>query len=235
MKDATVIFDLDGTMIDTAPDLIAATNFAIGQAGLSEVPTRVIQPAVGFGAKAMIRAAMREHGQEPADEELLRLFGLFIEFYRDNIAVRSRIYPGFTEALAELHRQGTILGVCTNKTEELALKLLAELKLDQYFAAIAGVDTFPVRKPDAGHLLGTIERAGGDVSRAVMVGDTSVDAGAARAAKVPFIAVSFGYGDSPVETLEPDAILHSYEDLIPTLGRLLPARGGIRGEGGDAD
>jgi phosphoglycolate phosphatase len=224
MKDATVIFDLDGTMVDTAPDLIAATNHALGRFGMAPVEAHIIRPAVGLGAKAMIQAAMNERGRAPDAETLSTMTRQFIDYYSANIAVRSRFFPGFTEALALLRAEGARVGVCTNKRESLALKLLAELRLDHAFDAIAGSDTFPVRKPDAGHLLGTIAMAGGDPARAVMIGDSSVDAGAARNAKVPFVAVGFGYGESPVEVLEPNAVIHSFADLVPLLRELFRAR-----------
>jgi len=223
MKDLTVIFDLDGTMVDTAPDLIAATNYTLDRFGLAPVEARVIQPAVGLGSKALILAAMNELGRAVDAETLSRMTDEFIDYYGDNIATGSRIFPGLVEALVILRDEGARLGVCTNKREALTLKLLAELRLDQYFDAVAGAETFPVRKPDAGHLLGTIAMAGGDPARAVMIGDSSVDAGAARNAKVPFVAVSFGYGETP-EELEPDAVIHSFADLIPVLRDLLPAR-----------
>ena len=234
MRDMTVIFDLDGTMVDTAPDLIAATNHTLGQFGMAPVEARIIQPALSLGAKAMIHAAMNELGRV-ADEDMLSVMTeRFVEYYSDNIAVSSRIFPGLVEALVILRDEGARLGVCTNKRGALTLKLLAELQLDRYFHAIAGADMFPVRKPDARHLLGTIAMAGGDLSRAVMIGDSATDAGAARNAKVPFVAVSFGYGESPVEDLKPDAVIHSFADLLPALRALLPARKRPDLDGADA-
>ena len=224
MKDMTVIFDLDGTMVDTAPDLIAATNHTLVRFEMAPVAARIIQPAVGLGAKAMILAAMTERGRASDAETLSVMTQQFIDYYSDNIAVSSRIFPGLVEALIALRQEGARLGVCTNKREALALKLLAELRLDQYFDAIAGAETFPVRKPDAAHLLGTIAMAGGDPARSVMIGDTAIDAGAARNAGVPFVAVSFGYAECAVEDLEPDAVIHSFADLLPALRALSTAR-----------
>ncbi|WP_088347792.1 MULTISPECIES: HAD-IA family hydrolase [Rhodomicrobium] len=221
MKDATVVFDLDGTMIDTAPDLIAATNFTLGRFGMIPVSAGIIQPAVGFGARAMIEAAMADHGRKPGADEVSRMTDVFIDYYRDHIAEQSQPFPGLVEALDALQDAGARLAVCTNKREELALKLLAALKLDGYFAAIAGADTFPVRKPDGGHILRTIAQAGGDPARAVMIGDSSADSRAARDAKLPFIAVGFGYGE-PVEMLAPDAVIQSFAELLPAVRDLLP-------------
>ena len=223
MRDATIVFDLDGTMIDTAPDLIAATNYTLGQAGMPPVAERIIEPAVAIGAKAMISAAMASLGRTAEQQELARMTELFIGYYRDNIAVHSRAFPGLEAALQALTAEGAMLAVCTNKREELARKLLAELRLDTVFSAIAGADTFPVRKPDGRHLLGTIGAAGGNPARAVMIGDSLADAGAARNANVPFIAVSFGYGEKPPEVLGPDAIIDRFDDLIPALRALLPS------------
>jgi phosphoglycolate phosphatase len=221
LRGSTIVFDLDGTMVDTAPDLIHATNHALEMHGMARVPTRVIQPAVGFGARPMIRAAMEELGRAPSDEELTRMLEDFLVYYADHLVVDSRAFPGLAPALEALRDEGAILAVCTNKREGLAKKLLAELKLDGYFAAIAGVETFPWRKPDPRHITETIQLAGGNPARAVMVGDSSPDARAAKGAGIPFIAVSFGYGETPVETLEPDAIIHKFADLVPTLAALL--------------
>ncbi len=224
MRDATIIFDLDGTMVDTAPDLIAATNHTLQHHGMAPVAARIVQHAVGVGAKAMIQAAMTELGVKADAETLSVMTDEFIAYYGAHIAVGSRVFPGLVEALSALREAGARLGVCTNKREWLTLRLLAALQLDRYFDAIAGADTFPVRKPDARHLLGTIAMAGGDPARAVMIGDSSADAGAARNAKVPFVAVSFGYGESPVEVLEPDAVINSFAELVPVLRQLFLAQ-----------
>jgi phosphoglycolate phosphatase len=218
---ATVVFDLDGTMIDTAPDLIHATNHALEKNGMARVPTRIIQPAVGYGARAMIRTSMESLGRTPSDDELTRMTEEFVAYYAEHIMVDSRAFPGLVPALDALKVEGALIAVCTNKREPLAKKLLAGLELDSYFDFIAGRETFSKSKPDPVHILETIAAAGGNPRRAVMVGDSSADGDAAKAAGVPFIAVSFGYGESPVEVLEPDAIIHSLTDLLPALRRLL--------------
>jgi len=221
LRGATILFDLDGTMIDTAPDLIRAANYTLQADGMEAVETRIIQPAVGLGARAMISAAMRSLGREPSDADLTRMTETFTAHYAENILVDSREYPGLSEALQALAAEGALLAVCTNKREALARKLLAALGLDAYFHAIAGRDTFPKHKPDPAHVLETIRIAGGKASRAVMIGDSSADSRAAQGAGVPFIAVSFGYGESPVEVLEPDAIIHQFSELVPVVLRLL--------------
>jgi phosphoglycolate phosphatase len=221
LRDATILFDLDGTMIDTAPDLIHAANHVLEANGLPQVETRVIQPAVGYGARAMIHAAMASLGREPPDSELTRMTEQFTAYYAENILVDSLEFPGLTEALEVLKAEGALIGVCTNKRERLARSLLKGLGIDHYFQAIAGRDTFPKCKPDPSHVLDTIRMAGGNAARAVMIGDSSADSLAAKGAGVPFVGVSFGYGESPIEVLRPDAVIHSLTDLVPALRRLL--------------
>jgi phosphoglycolate phosphatase len=221
LKGATIVFDLDGTMIDTAPDLIHAANHALEQHGMARVPARIIQPAVGYGARAMIRTAMEHQGCAPAEDELTRMTEAFVAYYADNILVDSRAFPGLVAAMDALRGEGAILAVCTNKREGLAKKLLAGLALDGYFAFIAGRETFPVSKPDPGHILAAIQAAGGEPARAAMIGDSSADGDAAKGVPVPFVAVSFGYGESPVEVLGPDAVIHSFDELVPALRGLL--------------
>jgi phosphoglycolate phosphatase len=218
----SVIFDLDGTMIDTAPDLIAATNHTLGLFGRPPVPEHVIETAVGLGSKAMLHAALLSLGHDPGAEELKEMSKPFVDYYNDHIAVRSKPFPGLEETLATLAAEGVRLGVCTNKFGHLAQKLLAALRLDHYFAFIAGADTFPVRKPDPGHVLATIEAVGGDPRRAAMIGDSSADSKAAHGAKVAFIAVTFGYGEKSVELLKPAAIISDFRELPEKL-RALPA------------
>ena len=222
MKDAAILFDLDGTMVDSAPDLIRATNHTLSMYGFPPAGAEVIRAAVSQGARAMMAAALGSAGHSPETADLDRMFDVFIAHYEANIAVDSRPYPGFAEAAGALRAEGARLGVCTNKRQANAVKLLAELELDVLFGAIAGRDVFPVYKPHPGHLLGTIERLGGHPARAVMIGDSSVDGEAARAAGVPFIAVSFGYGDGIGDAAEgADAVIDSYAELLPAIRRLL--------------
>lgn len=221
LRGATILFDLDGTMIDTAPDLIHAANHTLELNGMARVEARIIQPAVGIGARAMMSAAMAELGREASDDELTRMTEAFTAYYAENILVDSRPFPGLVDAMDLLRAEGAVLGVCTNKREWLARKLLAGLALDGYFQAIAGRDTFPKCKPDPAHVLETIRLAGGDSARAVMIGDSSADSRAAQGAGVPFIGVSFGYGESPIEVLGPDAVIHTFTELIPALHAVL--------------
>jgi phosphoglycolate phosphatase len=222
MKDAAILFDLDGTMVDSAPDLIRATNHTLNLYGFAPASAEVIRPAVSRGARAMIEAALGSAGHSAPDADLDRMFDVFLAHYEANIAVDSRPYPGFAQAAGALQAEGARLGVCTNKRHANAVKLLAELELEALFGAIAGRDTFSVYKPHPGHVLGTIAQLGGNPARAIMVGDSPVDGEAARAAGVPFIAVSFGYGDGIGDATDgADAVIASYAELLPAIRRLL--------------
>jgi phosphoglycolate phosphatase len=199
-----------------------ATNHALGLVGLEPVTVDQLHPFIGHGSKAMIDAGLRFRDLTLDDNELQRLHRGFLDFYADNIAIGSRPFEGVPELLDELLRAGARLGVCTNKFEALTLELLKQLGLDQKFGAIAGRDTFDVFKPAPGHLTGTIERAGGVVERAVMVGDSEVDFATAMAAGVPSIGVTFGYTTRPVAELGADAIIEHYRDFPAALAEVLP-------------
>lgn len=210
---ATVVFDLDGTIVDTAPDLVRATNHVMTVSGLPAAPADIITPAVSGGARAMIIAALHHAGRPPDSLDTEPLLDMFSQFYIANIAVESRPFPGLIDALDYFAAARCFMGVCTNKRHANALLLLETLKLDGYFGAVLGADALSVRKPHPDHVLTTIGRAGGDPARAVMVGDSAPDIEAARAAGVLSIAVSYGYSDAPVESLAPDRIIADLSEL----------------------
>jgi phosphoglycolate phosphatase len=217
MQDLTVVFDLDGTLVDTAPDLVGATNHALLDAGLPPVPAGVLRPWISFGARRMIVEALVHAGTPLPDRQVDRLLELFLAYYETNIARESRAFPGAVEAIEALTRSGVRLAVCTNKRENLSRALLKELDLDRHFLGLAGRDTFAVHKPHPEHLLGAVRLAGGDPKRAMMVGDSDVDIQTAKAARVPVVAVSFGYTAIPVRDLAPDRVIDHYDALIPAL------------------
>ena len=209
----TIAFDLDGTLIDTAPDLIDTLNITLARAGLRTVSFENARSMIGGGARGMIERALSAEGLQAAKSDVDRMFKGFIEHYAEHIADRSRPFPLLEQTLDRLAAEGHRLAVCTNKIEWLAAKLLKALKLDQHFACICGQDTFKAMKPDPQILFGTIKRAGGDPRRAVMIGDSGTDIRTARAANVPVIAVDFGYAEAPIETLHPDLVISSYTEL----------------------
>jgi phosphoglycolate phosphatase len=221
LSDATIVFDLDGTLVDTAPDLTAATNHALGLVGLAPITVPQLHPFIGHGSKAMIDAGLRLHNVALTGDELTRLHDRFLEFYADNVAVGSRPFEGVPELLDELLAGGARLAVCTNKVERLSKLLLRELALEEKFGAIAGRDTFAMFKPAPGHLLGTIEMAGGRADRAVMVGDSETDIATAAAANVPSIGVTFGYTPRPVRELGPDAVIDHFREFPAALQKVL--------------
>lgn len=217
MKSPLVVFDLDGTLLDTHADLVASLNHTIAALHLAPVSYDDLTHLVGNGAQVMIERACKLRDYTLAPEELPALLQRFITHYSETMPGLTEPYPGLLAAMDALKGQGYTLAVCTNKMESLARTLLERLNLTHYFEAITGGDTFPVRKPNAEHLIGTVERAGGDLSRTVMIGDSVNDILVARNAGVPSIAVPFGYSDVDVETLGPSRIISHYDELTPAL------------------
>jgi phosphoglycolate phosphatase len=212
-----VAFDLDGTLADTAPDLSASLNHALGALGRPAVDPASVYKLVGHGARALLRRGLAASGDAP--EELVdRGLPLFLDHYALHICDGTRPYSGLEDALDRLEDRGAKLAICTNKPERLTLKLVEALGWSGRFAAIVAADTLAVRKPDPAPLHEAVTRAGG--GRAVFVGDSITDADTARAAKLPFVAVSFGFSDRPVEALGADAVIDRYADLLPALERL---------------
>lgn len=217
------VFDLDGTLADTAEDLIAAANGALGEAGHDGRLDGTRHRGLAFaGGRAMLAAGLGEHVAPEA--EIARMYPRLLALYGEKIDVHSRLYPGVEAALDALAARGWLLAVCTNKPEGLADLLLRRLGLRDRFAAMLGADSLTVRKPDPLHLWETIDRAGGARGRAVLIGDTVTDRGAARAAGVPCVLVTFGSEGRGVETLEPEALLDAYADLPELLERMVPLR-----------
>jgi len=219
-----VIFDLDGTLVDTAPDLVASLNHAVMQAGLAPVTYHDLTHLVGHGARAMIERTFALRGVALSASDLDWQMKEFIDFYHGSMPGESIPYPGVIDAMDRLSSAGLILAICTNKLEMLAKSLVDGLGLTERFVAITGGDTFAVRKPDAEHLLSTIRLAGGLPESSVMIGDSLNDILVARNASVRSIAVPFGYSDVPIETLEPDHIINHFDELTPDLIERLLAR-----------
>jgi phosphoglycolate phosphatase len=213
MAPLTIAFDLDGTLVDTAPDLVDTLNVILARERLPPVPYAQARTMIGGGARRMIEAALAFEKRTPPAAEVERMFGDFITHYAAHIADRSRPFPGLDAALDRLAARGCIFAVCTNKLEGLSRLLLDTLGLSGRFAAICGQDTFGVQKPDPEILRRTIVQAGGDTACAIMVGDSAADIDTARAAGVPIIAVDFGYTDIPVTQLGPDRVISGFGEL----------------------
>lgn len=213
MSGLTVVFDLDGTLVDTAPDLVDTLNVVFAREGLPDVPYDEARAMIGGGARRMIELGLASEGRAFDKPHIDRLFGDFIAHYAAHIADRSRPFPGLEGALDSLAAAGSKFAVCTNKLEWLSVRLLDTLGLAQRFAAICGQDTFAIQKPDPEILRRTIAQAGGSTNRAVMVGDSKNDIDTARAAGIPVIAVDFGYTEIPVSRLGPDRVIAHFDDL----------------------
>jgi phosphoglycolate phosphatase len=218
----TVVFDLDGTLVDTAPDLINALNFILNREGLPAVPMAAARNMIGQGARRLLERGLELDGRTFALEDINRLTVDFIDYYAAHIADESRPFEGLEATLDELSGRGYRFAVCTNKLEWLSKLLLERLDLSGRFAAICGADTFGVSKPDPAFLRETVAKAGGDLAGAVMVGDAGPDIGVARRAGVPVIGVAFGYTEVPIAELQPDLVVGHMSELPPAVARLLP-------------
>lgn len=219
MTPRLVVFDLDGTLVDTAPDLIDTLNVMLARHQVATVDYAKARALIGGGVKPLIERALACRRLSAA--EIDAIFQQYLEHYVAHIADRSRPYPGVTDALDLLARRGYRLAVCTNKLEGLAVRLLEALGLKDRFAAICGPDTFGVRKPDPAILRGTLTRAGGRAERALMVGDSGTDVVTARAAGVPVVLVGFGYTEIPVSELGADRIITHFDALPAAVDELI--------------
>lgn len=217
----TVVFDLDGTLAETAPDVMATLNVLLQREGLPLLPVSAARTLVGAGAKALIERGFKAAGHPLSPEKLESLFADFLVHYLDHVADLSFLFPGVEAALAGLADQGHLLAVCTNKPERHSKALIEKLGVIERFAAIAGRDTFAFCKPDPRHLTETIRLAGGDPARAVMVGDSRTDIDTAKAAGIPVVAVPFGYTDTPVHELGPDVVIDHFDLLQAEVARLM--------------
>ncbi|MDG4648555.1 HAD-IA family hydrolase [Roseibacterium sp. SDUM158017] len=219
----TVIFDLDGTLADTAGDLIASANAALGALGHAPQLLAGRDDATAFrGGRAMLALAARRLALADAEALVERGYPLLLEAYGAALNVHTRLYPGAAEAVARLREAGVATGICTNKPEGLAIRLVEALGLAPLFDALVGADTLPVRKPDPAPYLAAVERAGGVPERSFLVGDTETDRNTARAAGVPCALVTFGPDGEGVRQFGAEALLGHFDELEALVARLLP-------------
>ena len=213
----TIVFDLDGTLIETAPDLAGALTTLLAEEGLAAPPYEKLRTLIGRGGRWMTQQALALAGHAPTDAELDRLFERMLVLYLARIADESRPFPGAVEAMDALTARGAILAVCTNKRTALSIPLFDALGLTSRFAAIIGADLAPAPKPDPRHLLMTISEAGGDPARSILVGDTESDTLAARAAGIPCIVTDFGYSQVPAIELGGHAVISHFDQLTTVI------------------
>ncbi|MBU1324160.1 MAG: HAD-IA family hydrolase [Alphaproteobacteria bacterium] len=227
MKDLTgwtIAFDLDGTLMETAPDLIGTLNRLLALRGLPPRPISAARHLVGHGAVALLKDGFREAGADWDEAAQPALLAAFLEDYLAHICDHSHVYPGVEDALERLAARGAVLCVATNKPTHLSLALFGKLGLTDRFAAICGADAVSARKPDAAHIRETVLKAGGDPARAIMVGDSITDVSAARATGVPVIMTSFGYTEIPARDLGGDALIDGYGELEAAVDGIVAAR-----------
>ena len=217
MADSLLVLDLDGTLVDSAPDLLATLDAILPRHGFKAPNSPGMRDGIGHGARHLIEYALHQQ-QITVDEATLHAMHMeFLQYYEANICVESRLYPGAVALLDRFERAGFKFAVCTNKLEGLSRHVLAELRVADRFAAICGGDTFANRKPHPAHLLKTISAAGGAPGNAVMVGDSRTDLDTARAAGVPIIGVTYGYTPVPMAELGPDLLFDSFDDFTTEL------------------
>jgi phosphoglycolate phosphatase len=218
MKHFLLIFDLDGTLVDSVPDLTNALNKVLSERGYAPLARSEVAPLVGDGVPALVARAFAARGG--GDAEAAEALPQYIQIYEATATVLTRPYPGVRDTLEELRRRGYRTAVCTNKLQQATMAVLAGLDLVPLFDGIAGGDRYPVRKPDPGHLLGLIGELGGSARRAVMIGDSENDAAVAHAATVPLVMMRYGYARVPPETLGAAALLDHFAELPATLEQL---------------
>jgi phosphoglycolate phosphatase len=208
-----LVFDLDGTLAETAGDLMGTLNVILTREGLAPLPLANARSLLGAGARALIARGFAQAGRALTPERLEELFRDFLAHYNAHIADNSWLFPGVEAALERAAKAGWTLAVCTNKLEHSSHLLLRALGIAYRFQFVCGQDTFGIAKPDPTPLIETIARVGGSAARAIMVGDSRTDIDTARAAGVPVIAVDFGYTDVPIADLNPDRIISHFDQL----------------------
>lgn len=217
MSKPIVVFDLDGTLAQTAIDLLDSLNFVLQEKGYKTASLTDLHQFLGQGGRVMIERALNDQNVAFNDAMLDDMVAIFLKFYKAHIPGKTCYFPGAQAAVAQLEQAGFLTAICTNKFEEAAKRIIAAIDPKNSYAAICGGDSFPWRKPDGRHILSTIESAGGDPKRAIMIGDSAADIKAAKSAGIPVIAVDFGYTDIPVSQLSPNHIISHFDELTPEL------------------
>lgn len=219
----TLAFDLDGTLIDTAPDLVATAQDVLARNGLDPVAPEILLPEISFGSRRMMERALETLDADRASTRLDRLFDEFLEIYVANISRHSTPFQHVLDVIERAQSDGARVVVCTNKRENLARMLFDDLGITGRFAWIAGRDTYAYCKPDPRHLTHAITDGGGDPHRAIMIGDSDTDVKTAKAARIPVIGVTFGYTAIPVTDLDCDAVISDYAQFDDALEGILAA------------
>jgi len=222
----TILFDLDGTLIDTAPDLMNAHNHVMKKYGYETKSTEDIRKLVGKGSASLIGRsvwgqAKKEFGKVSDQSIKKEMVKEFIDFYANNIAVESKLVNGTLEFLNWSKKNNISMGVCTNKQEHLSVDLLKQLKIYDYFEYVAGSDTFDYCKPDPRHLTNVIEIMQGDIKKSIMIGDSETDAESAKSAGIPFILLEDGYTEKKVSEIHHDYLIKDFVNIEEIINKYL--------------
>jgi phosphoglycolate phosphatase len=217
----TLVFDLDGTLVDSAPDLADSLDLLLVEQGKQPLGLDVGRSLIGHGISNLVAKGLDRSGLKLDGPDLEKRIKRFHEIYAGNLSRKTRAYAGVEEALPRFREQGFSLAVCTNKLEKYSRQILADLGLAAHFDQVAGPDTFGIAKPDPRHLLLTIESISGNGKHALMIGDSEVDVALAKAAGIPVVAVTYGYAKVPLADLNPDALVDSFAELPAQVKRLL--------------
>jgi phosphoglycolate phosphatase len=216
-----LVFDLDGTLVDSAPDLIGTLQAILPRHGFTPDDDPTLRDGIGHGARHLIEYALHRRQVAVDEAKLDAMHQDFLDYYEANICVYTRPYPRLTDLLDRFAAEGWMFAVCTNKLEGLSRLVVESLGIADRFAAVCGGDTFPTRKPDPSHLFGTIAAAGGSPRQAIMFGDSRTDLDTARGAAIPFVGVSFGYTPVPMAELGPDILIDGFDEFTPTMAMRL--------------
>jgi len=222
----TILFDLDGTLVNTAPDLMRAHNFVMKKYGYDERELEDIKKLAGRGSKVMLKRSMHEIAElsgkiEKTDDVVEKMTKEFVDYYSKNIVKESTLKNGVLDFLSWCKNKKITMGVCSNKQEYLSVDLLKKIKIYDFFDYVAGGDTFEYNKPNPKHLTNTIEIIGGDVKKSIMVGDSETDSNAAKAASIPFILIEDGYTEKKINEIYHDYLSKDFVGLEKIIEKYL--------------
>jgi len=223
----SIIFDLDGTLIDSAPDVCASVNRALETMGRPSISVDDTKSLVGFGARILVEKALQITGLPGTEDDIDVLLSGFLDSYRQNPSEHTTIFPGVCEALERYTQAGTLIGICTNKPEATCFPVLEALDLRRFFFTVICGDTLEFRKPDPRHVFHTLDAMGASRDTAIFVGDSEADIEAAKNAGLPSVLVTFGYCHVPFDSLGADVVIDHFDDLDEALNSIARQRNAV--------